>query len=192
MHATAIQPSLITEIRQIVPPCDTWPVWLFTTSTTTNLTEFCWIHQLLLQTLSNKLIWTTVIHSQQFLVIWYRNDHHSVWKHSNFGGVSTFQPRSWWKIWNDIITKKKHDCDWNNITSKLYNSFSVVQWRNKYVWTSRQKQWGVLFRQTGGSWLKDKCYYSQSHQANCSSTSQVGVLIAHTKTPKTASQLLLA
>ena len=25
MHATAIQTSLITEIRQIVPPCDTWP-----------------------------------------------------------------------------------------------------------------------------------------------------------------------
>ena len=45
---------------------------------------FCWIHQLLLQTMSNKLIETTATHCQCFLQIW----HHSVKKHSTRGGAS--------------------------------------------------------------------------------------------------------
>ena len=47
-------------------------------SAATYLTEYCWIHLLLLQTMSNKLIQTTVKHSQHFLQISHRNDHRTV------------------------------------------------------------------------------------------------------------------
>ena len=44
-------------------------------------TEFCWIHQLLLQTMSNKLIETTATHCQRFLQIW----HHSIMRGLDLG-----------------------------------------------------------------------------------------------------------
>ena len=63
------------------------------------VTEFCWIHQLLLQTMSNKLIETTAKHCRHCLQIW----HHSVKKNSNFYGVTAIRA-IWCRVLNDVIT----------------------------------------------------------------------------------------